>query len=93
MNVTFISGQNSTGDNQQCFYVVLLDDDILEYNETFDIIITPTSEDEQIVNVIEEVITVTVEEDHTDSKQLGLYNQTWLILISSYHRCQNRPHE
>ena len=67
-NITFISGQNSTGDNQQCFYVVLLDDNILEGNETFDIQIRPSPQDEDIVNITGGIITVTIEEDPTDSK-------------------------
>ena len=70
MNITFISGQNATGDNQQCFYVVLLDDNILEYNETFDILIRPSPEDEDIVNITNGIITVTIEEDATDSKYM-----------------------
>ena len=68
MNITFVSGQNATGDNQQCFYVVLLDDNVLEYNETFDILIRPSPEDEDIVNITNGIITVTIEEDATDSK-------------------------
>lgn len=68
MNITFISGQNSTGDNEQCFYVVLLDDNILESNETFDILIRPSPEDEDIVNITSEIITVTIEEDPVDRK-------------------------
>ena len=68
MNITFISGQNSTGDNEQCFYVVLLDDNVLEGNETFDILIRPSPEDEDIVNITGGIITVTIEEDPTDSK-------------------------
>ena len=68
MNITFVSGQNSTGDNQQCFYVVLLDDNVLEYNETFDILIRPSPEDEDIVNITGGIITVTIDEDPTDSK-------------------------
>ena len=68
MNITFVSGQNSTGDNQQCFYVVLLDDNVLEYNETFDILVRPSPEDEDIVNITGGIITVTIDEDPTDSK-------------------------
>ena len=70
MNITFVSGQNATGDNQQCFYVVLLDDNVLEYNETFDILIRPSPEDEDIVNITNGIITVTIEEDATDSKYM-----------------------
>lgn len=68
MNITFVSGQNSTGDNQQCFYIVILDDNVLEYNETFDILIRPSPEDEDIVNITGGIITVTIDEDPTDSK-------------------------
>lgn len=78
-NITFISGQNSTGDNQQCFYVVLLDDNVLEGNETFDIQIRPSPQDEDIVNITGGIITVTIEEDPTDSKWITLdmlYNKT-----------------
>ena len=69
MNITFVSGQNSTGDNQQCFYIILLDDNVLEYNETFDILIRPSPEDEDIVNITGGIITVTIQEDPTDSKR------------------------
>ena len=68
MNITFVSGQNSTGDNEQCFNIILLDDNILEGNETFDILIRPSPEDEDIVNITGGIITVTIEEDPTDSK-------------------------
>ena len=71
-NITFISGQNSTGDNQQCFYVVLLDDNVLEGNETFDIQIRPSPQDEDIVNITGGIITITIEEDPTDSKWITL---------------------
>ena len=67
LNVTFTSGQTASGDNQQCFYVPILNDNVLEHSETFDILIAPTSEDEDVVNVTTQVITVTIEEDPTDS--------------------------
>ena len=66
LNVTFTSGQNASGDNQQCFFVTILDDDILECNETFDILLTPIAEDEDIVNITGQIITVTIEEDPND---------------------------
>ena len=69
MNIRFVSGQNSTGDNQQCFYIILLDDNVLEYNETFDILIRPSPEDEDIVNITGGIITVTIQEDLTDSER------------------------
>ena len=68
MNITFTSGQNASGDNQQCFSVTILNDDLLECNETFDIIISAVSEDEDVVNVTGQVITVTIEEDPNDCK-------------------------
>lgn len=67
LNITFTSGQTASGDNQQCFFIPILDDDILETNETFDILITPVSEDEDVVNITSREITVTIEEDPTDS--------------------------
>ena len=79
MNITFVSGQNATGDNQQCFYVVLLDDNILEYNETFDILIRPSPEDEDIVNITNGIITVTIEEDSTDSKIMYRYHMCIVV--------------
>ena len=68
MNVTFTSGQNSSGDNQQCVFIPLLDDTILEGNETFDVLINTTIEDEDIVNITAQVVTVTIEEDPNDCK-------------------------
>ena len=68
MNVTFVSGQNSTGDNQQCVFIPLIDDTTLEGNETFDVLINTTADDEDIVNITAQVITVTIEEDPNDCK-------------------------
>ena len=85
MNITFVSGQNSTGDNQQCFYIVLLDDNVLEYNETFDILIRPSPEDEDIVNITGGIITVTIDEDPTDSKQKRKNNV--VMYIYNYPSC------
>ena len=68
MNVTFTSGQNATGDNQQCVFIPLVDDTILEGNETFEVLVNATSEDEDIVNITSQVITVTIEEDSSDCK-------------------------
>ena len=67
MNITFTSGQNDTGDNLQCISISLIDDNVLEGNETFNLLITPTPEDEGIVNVINGLITVTIQEDPSDS--------------------------
>ena len=74
MNVTFTSGQNSTGDNQQCVFIPLIDDTTLEGNETFDVLVNTTADDEDIVNITAQVITVTVEEDPNDCKYTRLYN-------------------
>ena len=68
VNLTFTSGQNATGDNEQCFYVTLLDDTVLEGNETFEIQIAPLPEDEDIVNITNQIITILIEEDTEDSK-------------------------
>ena len=68
MNVTFTSGQNATSDNQQCVFIPLIDDTVLEGNETFDVLINSTAEDEDIVNITGQVITVTIEEDPNDCK-------------------------
>ena len=70
LNITFTSGQTASGDNQQCFSIPIIDDDILENNETFDILITPVSEDEDVVNITSQEITVTIEEDPTDSTSI-----------------------
>ena len=66
VNITFTSGQNASGDNQQCFFIPILNDDILECNETFDISLTPIAEDEDVVNITGQIITVTIEEDPND---------------------------
>ena len=66
LNITFTSGQNASGDNQQCFSVVILNDDLLECNETFDILLTPLADDADVVNITERVFTVTIEEDPND---------------------------
>ena len=66
MNITFMSGQSASDDNQQCFYITILNDNILECNEMFDILITAVSDDKDIVNITAQVITVTIEEDPND---------------------------
>ena len=66
MNVTFTSGQNATGDNMQCVFIPLIDDTILEGNETFDVLINSTVDDEDVVNITGQIITVTIEEDPND---------------------------
>ena len=68
LNITFTSGQNASGDNQQCFFIPILNDDILECNETFDVLLNPIAEDEDIVNITNRVFTVTIEEDPNDCK-------------------------
>ena len=73
MNVTFVSGQNSTGDNQQCVFIPLIDDTTLEGNETFDVLINTTADDDDIVNITAQVITVTIEEDSNDCKDTILH--------------------
>ena len=75
-NVTFTSGQNATGDNQQCIFIPLLDDDVLEGNQTFSVLITPAPGDEDVVviNSTNEMITVVIQEDPNDSMfQLHVY--------------------
>lgn len=66
MNVTFISGQSPTGDNKQCFAIYLIDDNVLEGNETFHLLITPAVDD-GVVNVTDRLITVVITEDPSDS--------------------------
>ena len=68
MNVTFTSGQNSSGDNQQCFIITIFDDGVLEYDETFEVLITTTPLDEDIVNITGPVVTITIKEDANDCK-------------------------
>lgn len=68
MNVTFTSGQNSSGDNQQCFLITIFDDSILENDEIFEVFITTTPSDEDIVNITGHVVTVTIKEDANDCK-------------------------
>lgn len=68
MNVTFTSGQNSSGDNQQCFLITIFDDSILENDETFEVFITTTPSDEDIVNITGHVVTITIKEDANDCK-------------------------
>ena len=69
MNITFTSGQNATGDNQQCFSITVLNDNVLECRETFDLLISPIPEDEDVVNVTRQVLTVFIE-DTTDCKSV-----------------------
>ena len=66
INITFTSGQSATGDNMQCAFIPLIDDTILEGNETFVVFINSTVEDEDIVNITAQIITVTIEEDPND---------------------------
>lgn len=68
VNVTFTPGQSASGDNQQCFFIPILNDYIVECNETFDVLISPISVDEDILNITMQVITVTIKEDHNDGK-------------------------
>ena len=68
INVTFTPGQNSSGDNQQCVYITIFDDTTLENSEIFDVLITTTSEDEDIVNITGQFVTVTIKEDANDCK-------------------------
>ena len=64
------SGQNATGDNQQCIFISLLDDDVLESNQTFNVLIiaAPGNEDVVIISSTDEMITVIIQEDPNDSK-------------------------
>ena len=78
MNVTFTSGQNAPGDSQQCFYITILNDNILECNETFDVVIMAVTDDENVVNVTAQVITVTIEEDPNDCKPITHYCITYI---------------
>ena len=86
LNITFTSGQNASGDNQQCFSVVILNDDLLECNETFDILLTPLADDADVINITEPVFTVTIEEDPNDcmliiTTNVYLYNIIFHIVI------------
>ena len=72
LNITFTSGQNASGDNEQCFFVPILNDDLLECNETFDVVLVPLSDDDNVVNITDAIFTVTIEEDPNDCK-LVLY--------------------
>lgn len=66
MNVTFTPGQNSFDDNQQCFLIAIFDDSILENDEIFEVLITTTPSDEDIVNITGQVVTITIAEDTND---------------------------
>ena len=68
MNLTFTAGQNATGDNQQCAFIPVLNDDVLECNETFDVLVAPSPEDSEIVNITAQVVTVVLVDDSNDSK-------------------------
>ena len=70
VNFTFIFGPNVTGNNRECILVPLLDDSLLEGNETFDILITPSTEDEEVLSITDPVITVTIQEDSVDCKSV-----------------------
>ena len=73
MNITFTSGQSATGDNQQCFSITILNDNVLECNETFDLFISPIPEDEDVVNITRQVLTVFIEEDANDCKPIETF--------------------
>ena len=49
-------------------FIPLIDDTTLEGNETFDVLINTTADDDDIVNITAQVITVTIEEDPNDCK-------------------------
>lgn len=66
VNITFTSGQSSNGSNEQCFIIYLIDDNVLEGNETFSLLITPAVDD-GVVNVTGGLVTVTITEDPNDS--------------------------
>ena len=84
LNITFTSGQNASGDNnEQCFFVPILNDDLLECNETFDILITPISEDENVVNITNQVITVTIVEDPNDCKIIELPDNNYCLHVNT----------
>ena len=50
-NVTLITGLSALQDGKLCTEVLLLNDDILENNENFYVLLTPTLENRQIVAV------------------------------------------
>lgn len=89
LNITFTSGQNASSDNQQCFSVLILNDDLLECDETFDIILTPLADDADVVNVTEPVFTVTIEEDPNDCRstiQVPFFTIFCYICRQALHR-------
>ena len=68
MNITFTSGQNSSGDNQQCIFITIFDDSTLENSEVFYVLIMTTPVDEDIVNITGQVVTISIKEDANDCK-------------------------
>ena len=71
VNLTFTSGQNATGDNQQCALIPILNDNILECNETFSVLLdAAVPEDRDVLNITAQIITVLLAEDNSDSKLL-----------------------
>ena len=68
MNITFTSGQNSSGDNQQCIFITIFDDSTLENSEVFYVLIMTTPVDEDIVNITDQVVTISIKEDANDCK-------------------------
>ena len=51
MNVTLVNGLSGTLSGQWCFYIYFVDDNILENNEYFVILLSPTMEDRNVVVV------------------------------------------
>ena len=55
---------------------------MLEGNETFDILITPSAEDEEVLSITDPVITVTIQEDSVDCKSVFKSECTYILTIA-----------
>ena len=63
-DIVFLNGQSSNGNNEQCTYISILDDDILEDNEEFSVVATANGP----VNLLDGIIAITIQEDPLDSE-------------------------
>ena len=63
-DIVFLNGQSSNGNNEQCTYISILDDDILEDNEKFSVVATANGP----VNLLDGIIAITIQEDPLDSE-------------------------
>ena len=72
--LTYLDGQSSSGNSEQCVSIGILDDDILEDNEEFSVLAVADSP----VNVVDGEVTVVIIEDPLDSEYMKLHTKIHL---------------